>query len=80
MILGYVQRGGNACAYDRMLYTLQVVEAVKAVLEATSETPLPVIAIIENQIVWKPFMEAVRATQAVAKAIESQEFDSPMDL
>ena len=31
--LGHVQRGGNAVAYDRMLATLQGVEAVQAVLE-----------------------------------------------
>lgn len=41
--LGHVQRGGPPCAYDRMLATLQGVEAVKAVLEATPETPSPVI-------------------------------------
>ncbi|KAI4148919.1 MAG: hypothetical protein LQ340_004872 [Diploschistes diacapsis] len=78
--LGHVQRGGNACAYDRMLSTLQGVEAVIAVLEATPETPTPVIAIIENKIVRKPLVEAVEATQAVAKAIEAKDFDHAMEL
>ncbi|KAH0139704.1 6-phosphofructokinase, partial [Aureobasidium melanogenum] len=41
--LGHVQRGGTAVAYDRMLSTLQGVEAVKAVLDSTPETPSPVI-------------------------------------
>ena len=63
-----------------MLSTLQGVEAVSAVLEATPETPSPVISIIENKIVRKPLVEAVRATQAVAKAIESRDFDRAMDL
>ena len=78
--LGHVQRGGNACAYDRMLSTLQGVEAIQAVLDATPETPTPVISIIENKIVRKPLMEAVLATQAVAKAIEVRDFDQAMNL
>ena len=63
-----------------MLSTLQGVEAVNAVLDASPETPSPVISIIENKIVRKPLVEAVRATQAVAKAIECREFDRAMDL
>lgn len=65
--LGHVQRGGGACAYDRMLSTLQGVEAVEAVLDATPETPTPVICIIENKIVRKPLIKAVEDTHAVAK-------------
>jgi 6-phosphofructokinase 1 len=78
--LGHVQRGGTAVAYDRMLATLQGVEAVKAVLEATPETPTAVIAINENKIVRKPLMKAVQDTKKVAKAIESQDFDQAMAL
>jgi len=78
--LGHVQRGGNACAYDRMLSTLQGVEAVEAVLDATPETPTPVICIIENKIVRNPLMDAVKATQAVATAIEAKDFDRAMEL
>ena len=78
--LGHVQRGGTAVAYDRMLATLQGVEAVKAVLEATPETPTCVIAINENKIVRKPLMEAVQDTKKVAKAIERQDFDQAMAL
>jgi len=58
--LGHVQRGGTACAYDRMLSTLQGVEAVLAVLDSTPDIPSPVIAITENKIIRKPLMEAVR--------------------
>lgn len=67
-------------AYDRMLATLQGVEAVKAVLEATPETPTCVIAITENKIVRKPLMEAVQDTKKVASAIERQDFDEAMSL
>ena len=78
--LGHVQRGGNACAYDRMLSTLQGVEAVEAVLEATPETPSPLIAIIENKIVRANLQEAVKATHEVAKAIEVKDFERAMAL
>ena len=78
--LGHVQRGGTAVAYDRMLATLQGVEAVKAVLEATPETKTCFIAITENKIVRKPLMEAVLDTKEVSKAIEKQDFDLAMSL
>lgn len=78
--LGHVQRGGTAVAYDRMLATLQGVEAVKAVLEATPETETCFIAITENKIVRKPLMEAVRNTKEVSQAIEAHEFDKAMSL
>ncbi|KAK3363358.1 phosphofructokinase-domain-containing protein [Lasiosphaeria hispida] len=78
--LGHVQRGGTAVAYDRMLATLQGVEAVKAVLEATPETPTCFIAINENKIIRKPLVQAVQDTKEVAKAIQRQDFDLAMSL
>ncbi len=78
--LGHVQRGGNACAYDRQLSTLQGAEAVKAVLEATPETPSKFIAIIENKIVRNPLIEAVRSTASVAEAIKNKDFKRALDL
>jgi 6-phosphofructokinase 1 len=78
--LGHVQRGGTAVAYDRMLATLQGVEAVKAVLEATPESETCFIAITENKIVRKPLMEAVRNTKEVSQAIDAHDFDKAMAL
>jgi 6-phosphofructokinase 1 len=78
--LGHVQRGGTPCAYDRMLSTLQGAEAVKAVLEATPETPSPVICIQENKIVRRPLLEAVAQTKEVAVAIENKDFHRAMQL
>lgn len=78
--LGHVQRGGHACAYDRQLSTLQGVEAVNAVLEATPETPSKFIAIIENQIVRNPLIEAVQSTKDVAEAIKGKDFQKALDL
>ncbi|KJX94440.1 6-phosphofructokinase like protein [Zymoseptoria brevis] len=76
--LGHVQRGGPPCAYDRMLATLQGVEAVKAALEATPETPSPVICILENKIVRKDLMEAIRLTKQVAVDIGKKDFAAAM--
>ncbi|CAH6718909.1 ATP-dependent 6-phosphofructokinase subunit beta [[Candida] jaroonii] len=78
--LGHVQRGGTAVAYDRILATLQGVEAVEAVLDCTPETPSPLIAIEENKIVRKPLVDAVRITKSVATAIESKDFEKAMSL
>ncbi|KAI1365450.1 6-phosphofructokinase [Xylaria arbuscula] len=78
--LGHVQRGGTAVAYDRMLGTLQGVEAVKAVLEATPETETCFIAITENKIARKPLMAAVKETKEVASLIEQQRFNEAMAL
>lgn len=78
--LGHVQRGGTAVAYDRILATLQGVEAVEAVLDCTPETPSPLIAVEENKIVRKPLMDAVRITKSVASAIESKDFEKAMSL
>ena len=78
--LGHVQRGGTACAYDRMLSTLQGVEAVEAVLDATPETPSPIISIIENKITRKPLVEAVQLTNEVTAAIKAKQFDKAMSL
>lgn len=63
-----------------MLSTLQGVEAVEAVLDATPETPSPMIAIIENKIVRAKLQEAVKATHEVAKAIEAKDFQRAMAL
>ncbi|GAB0139173.1 hypothetical protein EsDP_00007386 [Epichloe bromicola] len=78
--LGHVQRGGTAVAYDRLLSTLQGVEAVKAVLEATPETETCFIAINENKIVRKPLMKAVQETKEVAQAVVSKDFEKAMSL
>lgn len=78
--LGHVQRGGNACAYDRILSTMQGVEAVNAVLDATPETPTPIIAIIENKLSRKSLQESVRATNEVAEAIHAKQFERAMKL
>ncbi|EHY52258.1 6-phosphofructokinase, alpha subunit [Exophiala dermatitidis] len=79
-VLGHTQRGGQACFYDRWLSTLQGVEAVNAILDATPETPTPVITIRENKIERTNLMEAVAMTKSVSEAIRAKDFDKAMQL
>ncbi|EGW31115.1 phosphofructokinase alpha subunit [Spathaspora passalidarum NRRL Y-27907] len=79
-ILGHVQRGGTAVAFDRRLATMQGVEAVRAVLEMTPNTPSPMIGVLKNKIVKYPLVDAVKQTKAVATAIDNKEFDKAMGL
>lgn len=58
--LGHTQRGGVPCAFDRMLATMQGVEAVKAVLESTPDTPSLMIGMRENKITRIPLVDAVK--------------------
>ncbi|CUM66073.1 uncharacterized protein PRCAT00003727001 [Priceomyces carsonii] len=76
--LGHVQRGGTAVAFDRILATLQGVEAVKAVIECGPDSESPMIAIEENKIVRKSLVEAVQITKSVAEAISNKDFEKAM--
>ncbi|KTB22456.1 ATP-dependent 6-phosphofructokinase subunit beta [Nakaseomyces glabratus] len=78
--LGHVQRGGTAVAYDRILATLQGIEAVNAVLESKPDTQSPLIAINENKITRKPLVESVKLTKSVADAIQAKDFKKAMSL
>ncbi|KAG9051527.1 6-phosphofructokinase, alpha subunit [Tulasnella sp. UAMH 9824] len=78
--LGHVQRGGRPCAWDRILPTLQGVEAVEVLLTATPDTPSYVIGISENKVTRVPLMEAVLKTQEAAKAISEKNFEKAMSL
>jgi 6-phosphofructokinase 1 len=78
--LGHTQRGGKPDANDRVLATLQGVEAVNALLEATPDTPSYVIGIQENKIIRISLMHAIEQTQKVAKAIENKQFDVALKL
>ncbi|KDQ57193.1 hypothetical protein JAAARDRAFT_58663 [Jaapia argillacea MUCL 33604] len=78
--LGHVQRGGKPCALDRILPTLQGVEAVNALLESTPETPSYMIGMCGNKVKRVPLMEAVATTQAVAQALKEKDFKRAMSL
>ena len=79
-VLGHTQRGGLPSYYDRWLSTLQGVEAVNAILQATPETPTPVITIRENKIERSDLQECVAMTKSVAEAIKQKDFNKAMEL
>ncbi|TIB91727.1 6-phosphofructokinase [Wallemia mellicola] len=78
--LGHVQRGGKPCAYDRLLATLQGVEAVESVLDSTPSTPSYMIGLKENKVSRTSLMEAVKATASVGDAIEKKDFKTALGL
>ncbi|KTW30802.1 6-phosphofructokinase [Pneumocystis carinii B80] len=78
--LGHIQRGGVPCFYDRLLGTLQGVEAVHAILESTSDSPSQMIAINENKITRKSLSESVELTHSSAEAIQKKDFKKAMQL
>ncbi|KAI8083927.1 6-phosphofructokinase [Thamnidium elegans] len=79
-ILGHTQRGGSPAFFDRLLATTQGIEAVDAVLEATKDTPTPMIGMTDNRITRFPLMKAVKLTHEVAEAISVKNFGRAMEL
>ncbi|KAF8992840.1 6-phosphofructokinase [Cyathus striatus] len=78
--LGHTQRGGSPCAFDRILPTLQGVEAVEALMEAKPGTPSYMIGVQENKITRVPLMEAVQMTRDVSKAMREKDFEKALSL
>ncbi|CAO3625393.1 unnamed protein product [Cunninghamella echinulata] len=78
--LGHTQRGGSPVAYDRILATIQGVEAVEAVLRSTPDMPSPLIGLTDNEVTCGPLMKAVELTHEVAKAISEKKFGRAMEL
>ncbi|KAH9972775.1 6-phosphofructokinase [Lactifluus volemus] len=78
--LGHVQRGGRPCAWDRVWPTLQGLDAVDALLEATPDTPSYMIGMRENKVHRVPLVEAVKTTKGVAEAIQNRDFEKAMSL
>ncbi|XP_055007981.1 LOW QUALITY PROTEIN: ATP-dependent 6-phosphofructokinase, platelet type-like [Boleophthalmus pectinirostris] len=79
-ILGHVQRGGTPSAFDRILASRMGVEAVLALLEASSDTPACVVSLVGNQAVRLPLMECVQMTQKVQKAMDEKKFEEAVQL
>lgn len=77
-ILGHVQRGGAASAFDRNLATQCGYHAVHELLRLGADEEPKLIGIRDNRIATSPLMDAVERTQAVAGHIERQEFDEAM--
>jgi 6-phosphofructokinase 1 len=79
-VLGHVQRGGAASAFDRVLGTRMGSEAVLALMNAKPDSEPVVIALNGNLTCHIPLMAAVEKTKAVAKAMEARDFQSVIEL
>lgn len=77
-ILGHVQRGGSASAFDRNLATQCGYHAVHELLRLAPDEEPKLIGIRGNRIATSPLMDAVERTRAVAGHVERQEFDEAM--
>ncbi|KAI9298723.1 6-phosphofructokinase [Neoconidiobolus thromboides FSU 785] len=78
--LGHIQRGGNPASQDRVLGTVQGVQAVEVLLKATPKDPSMMIGMRNNHIQPVPLMEAVKLTKKLASLVEAKQFDAAMDL
>ena len=79
-VLGHVQRGGAASAFDRVLATRMGSEAVIALMNATPESEPVVISLSGNQTCYIPLMGSVEKTKAVAKAMADKDFAKAAEL
>jgi 6-phosphofructokinase 1 len=79
-VLGHVQRGGAASAFDRVLGTRMGSEAVLALMNAKPDSTPVVIALNGNQTCHIPLMDSVEKTKAVAKAMAERDFARAVEL
>ncbi|CAF0941347.1 unnamed protein product [Brachionus calyciflorus] len=79
-VLGHVQRGGSASAFDRVLATRMGAEAVLALLNATPDSEPVVVSLNGNVTCHVPLMESVEKTKAVAKAMADKDFQRAVEL
>jgi 6-phosphofructokinase 1 len=79
-ILGHVQRGGGASAFDRYLTTLLGYHAVDELLSSPPDSEPQLIGIRHNRIIRSPLMECVKQTQDIAEVIAAQKYEEAMDM
>lgn len=77
-ILGHVQRGGTASAYDRWAPTWLGTEAVDEVLDPEEADVAKVIGILGNQVVRIPLVKAVADTKRVPELIAAGDYAAAM--
>lgn len=65
-ILGHLQRGGSPSAYDRILASRLGEAAIEAILEDQRNV---MIGIRNNEIVYVPFVEAIKKDKPIDKSL-----------
>lgn len=79
-ILGHVQRGGSPSVYDRNLSTLLGNAAVQNILSGEYEGEAHLMGIRNNKINAVPLAKALVDTNALAEALNKQDFNKAMNL
>ncbi len=79
-ILGHVQRGGTATAYDRILGARMGSEAVIALMKAKPNSSPLVVAVNGNKTCFVNLMESVERTKLVAEAIKKKDWKQAVHL
>ncbi|HZE14810.1 MAG TPA: 6-phosphofructokinase, partial [Mycobacterium sp.] len=79
-VLGHVQRGGAASAFDRYLSTVLGHAAVEEILSADPESDPQVIGIRQQHVIRSPLMESVKKTQQVAQVIANGDYERAMEM
>ncbi len=79
-ILGHVQRGGTATAYDRILGARMGSEAVIALMKAKPNANSLVVAVNGNKTCFVNLMESVERTKLVAQAIKEKNWKQAVHL
>lgn len=79
-VLGHVQRGGAASAYDRILATRLGVAAIDNLLDMPADTPPRMIGMINNEPTATPLDEVISKSQAVGKAIDEGVYSTALSL
>lgn len=79
-ILGHVQRGGAASAFDRVMPTLLGYAAVNQLLHAPLDSEPQLIGFRNNRVSVSPLMENVAKTKRVAELIKAQRYAEAMEM
>ncbi|GBG29878.1 ATP-dependent 6-phosphofructokinase [Hondaea fermentalgiana] len=75
-ILGHVQRGGYASAYDRFLGSVSGALAVERLLRTKPEDASTIVGVKGYSVAFNPLVETIEATQMVAKHTEQLDFEA----
>lgn len=79
-VLGHVQRGGAASAFDRILATRLGVAAIDDLLDAPPATPPRMIGLVNNVPTASPLADVISKSQAVGKAIDEGIYSTALSL
>lgn len=79
-ILGHTQRGGSPDANDRILATLQAIDALEAIMEDEPSKPSYIIGITQGRVTRFPLRESIAHNNLLPEAIKEKRFDDAMSL